>query len=164
MRFAGAEGRVEAQTALKVAEDFSKKWKLEIVLLNADLVFGKEHLLSAYEHAKRAFASGTNKSKSMGKELILYAAGERQISKAIDKMGIRDGLRNVAIVLIGKSTNAQMSKLLSSLNMKRNDDVILPKEKNLQAFGISKEEMGTVPKEKRSKLVLEKVALVDLLK
>ncbi|MCK5547644.1 MAG: hypothetical protein KAI64_01420, partial [Thermoplasmata archaeon] len=123
MRFVGAEGKVEAQTALKVAVDLSKKWKLEIVLLNADLVFGKEHLLSAYEHAKRAFASGTNTSRALGKELILYAAGERQISKAIDKMGIKDGLRNIAMVLIGKSTGAQISKLLSSLNLKRNDDV-----------------------------------------
>jgi len=164
IKIIGAKGNVKVKSALRIAEGLSKKWKSEIVILDAALVFGTEHLVSAYEHAKRAFESNTNIAKTFAKEMLLYASGERQISKAIEKMGVKDGASEIAIALIDHPINAQISELLSALKMKRNDDVLLPDEKNLEAFGITKKELSTVPKHKRSKLVLEKVAFVDLLK
>lgn len=164
IKIIGAKGNVNVKSALKIAEVLSKKWKSEIVLLDAELVFGIEHLVSAYEHAKRAFKSNTNIAKTFPMEMLLYASGERQISKAIEKMGIKDGMSEIAIALIDRPTNAQISELLSVLKIERNDTVLMSNERNLEAFGITKKELSTVPKQKRSKLVLEKVAFVDLLK
>jgi len=164
IKLIGAAGKIEPTKALRTVEGLSRKWRLEIALFNADLVFGPEHLMSAYEHADRAFKSNTNIAKTLATEMLLYASGQRQISKAIDKIGVGKRTKNVAIVFIGKPTKTQISNLLSDLDLKRNDDVLLPNDKYLEAFGITKKELSTVSKGERTKLVLEKVALVDLLK
>jgi KEOPS complex subunit Cgi121 len=164
IKIIGATGKIDPDTALKAVEKLSAKWKLEIALFNADLVFGTEHLVSAYDHANRAFKSRTNIAKTLATEMLLYASGLRQISKAIEKIGIRKGTKKVAVAFLGEPTRAQISTLLSDLSLNRNDEVLMPEEKNLQAFGISKTELNAVPKEKRARLVLEKVAFVDLLK
>jgi KEOPS complex subunit Cgi121 len=164
MRIVGAKGRVDVENALEIAERLSRKWDCEIALFNGELVFGRDHLVSAHEHAVRAFHEKSNTCKTLSTEMILYAAGERQISKAIEKIGIRDGQEHVAIAILGDPTDDQVSELLSDLGMTRDDEVLLANDENLEKFGITKKELGTVPKEKRSRLVLEKVALLDLIK
>ena len=52
----------------------------EIVLMDPDMVVGKDHIISAAIHAERSFSEGTNRSKTILTEIILYAAWERQIS------------------------------------------------------------------------------------
>lgn len=164
IKLIGATGKIDPSKAVKTVDGLSKKWKLEIALFNADLVFGPEHLKSAYEHADRAFKSNTNIAKTLATEMLLYASGQRQISRAIDKIGVGKRTRNVAVAFIGRPTKTQVSNLLSDLSLKRNDDVLMPDDRYLETFGITKKELSTVPKKKRKKLVLEKVALVDLLK
>ncbi|MCG7845347.1 MAG: hypothetical protein MIO90_07955, partial [Methanomassiliicoccales archaeon] len=60
----------------------------EFVLMDADKVCGPDHLESAVIHARRAFEQGTAASNTLGMEVMLYASGERQISKAKKKMGL----------------------------------------------------------------------------
>jgi KEOPS complex subunit Cgi121 len=160
----GAVGKVDVDNALNAVEGISKKSNIEVALFDGELIFGERHLISAYEHAKRAFEMGDNTAKTIAMETMLYASGERQISRAIEKMGIKQGGNKVALAIIGDSAKEHVSELLSALNMERDDDVLLPDEKNLVAFGITKKEQNAVPKEKRHELVLERVALVDLIK
>ena len=58
----------------------------EVILFDPDMVAGRDHILSAAMHAERSFSEGTNRSKTLLTEIILYAAWERQISKADSKM------------------------------------------------------------------------------
>src|SRR5437867_8774842 len=58
-------------------------------LLDADAVLGRDHLASAFDHARRAFDQGRNSTASIEVEFLLYASGERQISKAISTAGAR---------------------------------------------------------------------------
>ncbi len=160
----GAEGDVDSGKALGTIEKLSSEWNVQIVMLDAELVFGREHILSAFEHAERAFRNGTNTAKTLGTEVLLYSSGERQISVAIGKMGIRDGSKRVAVAILDDLEDDRISELLERLGLKRDDDVLLPGGKDLKAFGISEKELATVPEEKRYDLVLEKVALVDLIK
>ncbi|MFQ6013748.1 MAG: KEOPS complex subunit Cgi121, partial [Thermoplasmata archaeon] len=53
---------------------------LEAQAFDADLVFGAEHLLVAWDHAERAFARGTNVASDRMMEVLRFAAGERQIT------------------------------------------------------------------------------------
>ena len=63
----------------------------DAILMDHNFVCGRDHVLSAVMHAERAFNSGTNRSKTLLTEIIMYAAGERQISKALSKMRPKEG-------------------------------------------------------------------------
>ncbi len=71
----------------------------DAVLMDPDMVCGKDHILSAAAHGERSFAEGTNRSNSLLTEIILYAAWERQIGKALAKMRPKAG-RNEYVALL----------------------------------------------------------------
>jgi KEOPS complex subunit Cgi121 len=164
IRIIGAVGEIDAGKALGTIEQLSSEWNVQIALMDAELVFGREHILSAFEHAERAFRNRTNTAKTLATETLLYASGDRQISVAIEKMGIKDGSKSVAVAILNDIEDDRIPELLEKLGLKRDDGVLLPEGKSLKAFGISEKELATVPEERRYDLVLEKVALVDLIK
>ena len=133
----------------------------DIQLLDARLVCGQDHLASAQEHAERAIREGTSVAKSLAVEFVLYASGERQIADALAKMGIRDDTTEFAVVLFGGGDPAEA---LDALGLTRDDDVLDPTPAKLRAFGLSEVEIASMPPDRAADLVLERVALVDLLK
>jgi len=131
---------------------------VEILLIDARMVFGRVHIESAIEHAARAFRRGTNVAFSMMMEVLLYASGERQLSSAIEKMGIREGTRQVAVVL---SDKAKEKAVFRELGISRDDSVLEPRVRNLAAYGVTRKAASGVQREKVVDLILERVALVD---
>ena len=71
----------------------------EVVLFDPSVVCGKDHIVSAVMHADRAFAEGRNRAKTLLTEIVLYAACERQIGKALKKMRPKGDGTMVAAVL-----------------------------------------------------------------
>ncbi len=139
-----------------------------IQVVNADFVYGKDHLFSAVEHTIRSFKNRMNSLKSLSLEMLLYASGERQIQKAIEKIGIKKGNQKIAFIFI-KANNRKISDdevehVLSSLNLKRDDKVLEGDVDTLKRFGITEDELSTIPESKYGDLLLEKVALVDIVK
>lgn len=126
----------------------------DAVLMDPDMVCGRDHILSAVMHAERAFANGTNRSKTLLTETLLYAAGDRQIGRAIEKMSPKPGRRETVAVLFDIG-----DPMLDRIEMERCDSIIEAspeKARNLGADmfdGISCEDA-----------VLEHVAMTDLLK
>src|SRR5881628_3196461 len=57
-------------------------------LMRADRICGKDHLIFAARNAMRAFSRSRRRSHSLAVELLLYASGQRQISKAIETLGV----------------------------------------------------------------------------
>lgn len=145
------------EEAVKIAEDLN----VEILLMDADMVFGKIHIESAVEHAARAFENETNTATSRMMEVMLYASGERQLSTAIKKMGIKDKTERIAVIV---SDSKKLEEVMDSLDIRRDDTVLEGKVENLPAFGITEKEISSVQKERVLDLVLERVALVDLIK
>jgi KEOPS complex subunit Cgi121 len=135
----------------------------EVVLMDADKVCGPDHLVSAVIHARRAFEQGTAASNTLGMEVILYASGERQISKAKKKMGLHQETERVAVVLLSPET-LDMDLLLRQLGLVRNDALLACNLEKGKAFGIDPVELMTMGEERLPELVLEKVAFVDMLK
>ncbi len=68
---------------------FSTQEHVVIQAFDARVIYGEDHVISAVNHAKRAFRQGTNATNTLALEILLYAAGERQIQKAIKKMGVK---------------------------------------------------------------------------
>lgn len=65
---------------------------------DARYVAGREHLASALAHAERAFERGENVARERAVEVLLYAAGRRQIRRALE-MGVESG-ETPAVVLV----------------------------------------------------------------
>jgi KEOPS complex subunit Cgi121 len=133
----------------------------EVLPMDADMVCGRTHLEAAAAHAQRAMEQGTNASASISMETMLFASGERQISKAKEKMGVKNGMRHFALVLFDC---AEPGEVLSRLRLVQDDLVLLPSREKLITFGIEARELDSVPERLAADLVLERVAFVEILK
>lgn len=111
------------------------------VALDADAVYGMDHLKSALMHAERSLRRGDNVSKRLLMETLLYASGERQLSVAISKIGLRDGPGSAVLLIQGLDPD----RVIEDLELRRDDTVISSND------GETKE-------------ALERVALVDIIK
>jgi KEOPS complex subunit Cgi121 len=169
IKIIGANGNIKnLDDFLKKVDNFSFESGLTIQVFNSDVIYGKDHIISAVEHARRSIARKTNTTKSFEKEILLYAAGERQLKLAIPKMGVKEGVGNIAFVFINDSKNEILEKtindLLKKLNLTKDDNVLNGNKNTLEMFGISEDEIKTVNKSKYGHIILEKVAMVDIIK
>ena len=148
---------------------FSSKYDIEIQLFDADMIFGENHLISAFDHAKRAFERNDASTHSLGMEILLYASGERQIKKAIEKMGVKKEKSSMIVLFIHNSSQLDsidniIDTFLEYFNLKRNDTFIEPDRSKLIEYGISEKAVSTVKSDQIYQLLLEKIALVDVIK
>jgi KEOPS complex subunit Cgi121 len=169
IKIIGAKGLInDVDVFLKKVEDFATKNNITIQSFNADLIFGRDHISSAVEHAKRSIERKTNTTNSLEKEILLYASGNRQLKLAIPKMGVKKGNGNIAFVFVNKEKGEIQNKItndfLNSLNLKGDNKVLEGNRETLRNFGINENEIETVTKEKYGFIILEKVAMVDILK
>ncbi len=132
----------------------------QVLALNADLVCGREHLESAIYHALRSFHRGSNSCNTIMMETLLFASGERQISKAQEKMSPGQGEGRVAFVLFGASAE----EALRISHLERDDSVLACSDAKVRRFGIEERELDAVGTEKAQDLVLERVAFVEIAK
>jgi len=128
-------------------------------LLDAGHVAGRDHILSAADHARRAIERGLAASGTFELELLLYVSGERQISKAIEAAGVRAGRPFVAVIENGRDSR----EVLERFGWQPDASLIETSPAKLRALGFSKAEIEASG-ERSSDLVLEKVARVDLVK
>lgn len=66
---------------------------------DARYVVDEAHLRSAVAHANRAFERGENVARDRSVEILLYAAGRRQIDQAIE-MGVPEGEAVPVVVVV----------------------------------------------------------------
>ncbi len=125
----------------------------EVVLMDPDMVVGKDHIISAANHAVRSFEEGTNRSKTVLTEIIIYSAWERQISKALAKMKPKES-RNEYVALLIDVDDPE----LDSIGMIRDDSLIDASDEKAERLGLRKD---SIPYEDQA---IENVAMVELLK
>ena len=130
-----------------------------VQLLNADGIAGREHILHSTVHAIKAFERNENIAKDLGLEICVRASAQRQISKALSTLGLKEGEMNICAVSVDCSENI-MDELGTILN-KRDDNVLEPDEKLLKdIYGISDEELKTASS--ISNMMIEKTTLLIL--
>jgi KEOPS complex subunit Cgi121 len=113
-----------------------------VQLLNADGIAGYEHILHATVHAIKAFERGENIAKDLGLEICVRASAQRQISKALSILGIKEGEMNICAVAVDCSEN--ITDKLEIVLDKRDDDVLKPDEVLLKdIYNISDAEIET---------------------
>ncbi len=130
-----------------------------VQLLNADGIAGREHIIHAAVHAVKAFERDENIAKDLGLEICVRASAQRQISKALSILGIKEGEMNICAVAVDCSENI-MDELGTILD-KRDDNILNPDENLLKdIYGISEGEIKTAGG--ISNLMIEKTTLLIL--
>ncbi len=149
----------DTEKFLQGLKKISKEKNMVIQALDADKLAGEEHIRFAVKKAISSFEKGMNISKDLDKEILLYAAGTRQINRAL-RLGVHKGKNHIALVVIGDMELAlddiipeQVLQYDSSKN-----------EVLMDIFNITKEELQAAGEDKIPALVLERVALVDVMK
>lgn len=163
--------------SVKDAEEFVKAARKElpesvwVQFFDAGLVATWQHLYFAVLNALLAFKNERNISKSAAMETMLYASAQRQIRRAIDFMGVKCAVADVAVVVIGE--NAESIEALLAAVAKRvdkePDDSVLEisqekAERIREAFGVTEAELEAVLEKNDAALVdlvLERVALLS---
>ncbi len=131
----------------------------EVLVLDADMVFGKDHVSSAAYHARKAIDEKRNSADSLAMETLLYASGQRQLSGAIDKMSVTEDTTRIVIAqLSGPEITSEkgwepMEPLAKGVSRER-----------LVKYGVSEQEQATIGSRNPSEIILERVAAVDILK
>jgi len=96
-------GLDDPRATLAELQEFARSRGGWAQLADAEHVAGRNHVLSAVDHARRSMDRGIGASGRFELEFLLYLSGERQISKAIDIAGVRPGRPFVAVVGGGNS-------------------------------------------------------------
>ncbi|MGN1045415.1 MAG: KEOPS complex subunit Cgi121 [Candidatus Methanomethylophilaceae archaeon] len=74
----------------RIVEHFTSKGG-DVIVMDPLYVYCPEQVISAAEHAERAFREGRNRSRTFLTETMMYVSGERQVSKALEKMRPPEG-------------------------------------------------------------------------
>lgn len=130
---------------------------------DARYVVSELHLKEAVQKAKRSFERGENIADSLSMEVLLYAAGTRQIDVAT-RMGLRPGEHDAVFVVEGdEGAEDEAAEEIGTMTHEPPDEFEYGDERHLlDFFGLTDEEVGAVGKDRLEYLILERVALLDV--
>lgn len=139
----GFRGNIDSVTKTLAKINSFKTNDDEIIqLLNADAIAGLKHVKHGVNQAFLAFDRDENLANDLSVEICLRCSAQRQISKAFDILGLKEGKMNLCAILIN-SSNDCIDKL--SLMFDRDDDVLIADESKLiKIYDISKEELTNI--------------------
>jgi KEOPS complex subunit Cgi121 len=146
---------------------------VEVQFFDAGRVATWQHLYFAALNALTAFKNKENISKTLAMETLLYAAAERQITRAVELVGIGATSSDVAVLIIGKEPRKMKSTLsMVSKNIGgQRDETVLELSRDKVAtiqrvFDISEAELRTATgkndvEKAMTDLIVERMALLS---
>ena len=149
-----------------------KTSNVEIQFFDAKFVATWQHLYFAALNALTAFKNKENISRSLAMETMLYASAQRQISKAMELIGIKPHSSEIAVLIIGEKPETVRSALAmvsKHVNSDPDDTVLELSDEKVTSiqkiFEISSVELETVIKRDDAEialtdLVIERMALL----
>jgi KEOPS complex subunit Cgi121 len=133
--------------------------KCIVQLMDADGIAGRKHATHATIHAIKAFSRKENISKDIGIEICVRTSGQRQISRAINMLGIKNGNINICAVAVG--CEEDIMEDIGHFLGKRDDKVLEEDINKLKGlYSISDIEIKTAGSV--SKLLIERTSLLIL--
>ena len=122
-----------------------------IQLLNADSIVSKNHIIHGVNQAFLAFSRDENLANDISVEIVLRCSAQRQISKAFNILGLKEGNVNLCAVFINCDYTEELSSLFS-----RDDEVFAADENRLKkGYGISEHELKTMSMEN---IILDRIS------
>jgi len=139
--------------------DISAQTGATIQAFDARYVVSERHLERAVDLADRAIERGENVARDRAVEILLYAAGRRQITDALE-LGVTSGANRVVVLVDGRDATAAAEAVRSQVL-----DTVEPTLGDYDAervkayYDISEAELGVVDGDLEA-LVCERVALL----
>ena len=151
---------------LKKLRSVSSNYNTVIQAMDAAKIAGEKHLLFSVQKALRAKEKNCCRAHDPGIEIMRYASGKKQIGEAFS-MGIHEGQMNVVFVVLGENQDIELSVM--ELNGFIEEAPVMEYTSSKRAalikqFSITEEEIWAAGEEMIPSLVIERVALVDVLK
>jgi len=138
-----------------------------IQAIDADRVASERHLIFAIEKALLAFSEERNVAKDLGVEILRYASGERQIERAL-LMGVSRSTERIALAIVKPGSAEELawpdSSELSQLIEIDGMGCSFKLDALRETFNIAEDEIQAVGEARIPDLVLERVALVDIIR
>jgi len=112
-----------------------------IQLMDANGIAGRKHLLHGIVHGINAFKRGENLANNIGIEICIRLSAQRQISKALDILGLKKGEMNIVAVFINCP-----DYFVDELNniFHRDDSVLNSNNALIDIYNISEKELDTM--------------------
>jgi Uncharacterized conserved protein len=131
-----------------------------IQVFDARYIVDRQHIERAVECADRARRRDNNIARERSVEILLYAAGRRQITDALD-VGVSTGLNRIVVVITGDDETGAADSIESSVVDDLDTEVLGSYDPDLvqSYFDITASEIDTVSGDIES-IVLERVALL----
>ncbi len=73
---------------------------LAMQLFDSSLIVDAHHLVVAAQNAVNAWYGKYAQARSLDVEIAIFASGQNQIGKALDTFGVKDNLKQIAVVII----------------------------------------------------------------
>lgn len=109
-----------------------------IQLLNSDAIAGTRHVKHGVNQAFLAFERGENLANDLSVEICLRCSAQRQISKAFDLLGLKEGPMNLCVILIDCDDYTEELSDLFTLD----ESVLAPDENKLkEIYSIGEDEL-----------------------
>lgn len=125
----------------------------DVIVLNPLYVYCPEQVISATEHAERAFDEGRNRSRTFLTETIMYVSGERQVSKALKRMRPPEGSDEFVLAVFDVDNPD-----LESIGLKECPELLEGTPEKAEAMGLDASGMNVDLRD----LALETVAMLDI--
>jgi tRNA threonylcarbamoyladenosine modification (KEOPS) complex Cgi121 subunit len=132
-----------------------------LALFDARSIAGERHLLSAWAHLGRARARGESRLRDRNAEFALFVAGDDQLPRALEKVGITDTTEQFVVVA---ERPRVLSETVAAFQLVE-DTTAYPRpvdEALLERLGITAPDRSAVPPGGWEGLVLERVAFIEL--
>ena len=166
---------------IAILKAIARRYSVAIQAMDAELIAGEAHIKSAVQKALRAIRQGNSITSDLSMEVLLYAAGRRQIERAL-AMGVSAGdNKKIVVVIIDvdnkhKDLDAIAREIKQRIGLEEQpiEDLELESEtetnteekrnKLMRFFNITDAEIEAVGERKLKMLVLERVALLEVYK
>jgi KEOPS complex subunit Cgi121 len=100
---------------------------VSVQLVDMDKVPGQRYLTLAAVNAVKSFHSKQPIAKTLGMELLVYVSGEKQIDRALKRVGVTPGTRRVVALAVGDSgdqVSGTAEFLAETLGQESNDRLL----------------------------------------
>ncbi len=144
---------------LETVEAIGERYDATIQAFDANYVAGRAHLERAVASAERAIANDDTVARDPAVELLCYAAGRRQIERALE-MGVDEGTGPAVIVATGDDERAAIETLGDELALEESPVLDEPDEGTLTEFFDVGDRERAATGATLEELVCERVALL----
>jgi len=156
-----APGTPPVAQVIRLLREVAKESESLVALFDARAIAGERHLYSAWAHLGRSRGRGESRLRDRGAELALYVAGDDQLPRALEKVGVSDTAEEFVLVFEKPHDPVMLLERFELIA----DPTVYPRSPDgttLERLGIGSAERAAVPLSAWEGLVLERVAMVEL--